>query len=164
MVNDWFWGSWFGTIPLENVFPVLYDINKEQTVTVHHLASNGWSLSFRRWLSEDIQHDLKILRDSLLKMALGEDVDQPKWNWTKSGIFSVNSMYRKMHDHLPDKAYKFLWKVKLRLRIKIFLWLILHNAILTKDNLLRRNGKGDPKCFFCNELESINHLFFECGC
>jgi hypothetical protein len=34
-------------------------------------------------------------------------------------------------------------------------------VILTKDNLLKRNWKGNDKCCFCNNKETIQHLFFE---
>jgi len=43
------------------------------------------------------------------------------------------------------------------------MWLIHQNAILIKDNLLKRKWKSDPKCCFCPENESFNHLFFECS-
>jgi hypothetical protein len=42
------------------------------------------------------------------------------------------------------------------------MWLIQLNAILTKDNLARRKWQGDKRCSFCNEDESIVHLFFDC--
>jgi hypothetical protein len=41
--------------------------------------------------------------------------------------------------------------------------LIWHNAIATKDNMLKRNGSGDSVCQFCEEQETINHLFFGCS-
>ena len=37
-----------------------------------------------------------------------------------------------------------------------------NDAILTKDNLLKRKWKGDPTCYFCDMHESIPHLFFQC--
>ena len=43
------------------------------------------------------------------------------------------------------------------------MWLISHNVILTKDNLLKRKWQGDPKCRFCPENETITHMFFECS-
>ena len=35
-----------------------------------------------------------------------------------------------------------------------------HNAILTKDNLAKKNWSDDMHCLFCNEVETIDHLFF----
>jgi hypothetical protein len=55
-----------------------------------------------------------------------------------------------------------LWKSKIPLKIKIWLWLIWHNTIATKDNLLKRNWLGSASCQFCDKRETISHLFFEC--
>jgi hypothetical protein len=55
-----------------------------------------------------------------------------------------------------------IWKAKIPLKIKVFMWLINQNAILTKDNMLKRNWQGDQHCKFCSSEESINHLFFYC--
>jgi hypothetical protein len=59
-------------------------------------------------------------------------------------------------------SFKHLWKSKISLKIKIWLWLIWHNAIATKDNLLKRNWNGSASCQFCHQNESISHLFFDC--
>jgi hypothetical protein len=46
--------------------------------------------------------------------------------------------------------------------IKVFMWFLHRKVILTKDNLARRNWNGDESCCFCDNKESIQHLFFEC--
>lgn len=55
-----------------------------------------------------------------------------------------------------------LWKLKLPMKIKVFLWLLLHRSILTKYNLPKRDWHGEKKCKFCAMDESIDHLFFSC--
>jgi hypothetical protein len=45
---------------------------------------------------------------------------------------------------------------------KIFLWYLGKGVTLTKDNLSKRKWKGGNKCSFCNNDESIQHLFFKC--
>ena len=35
-------------------------------------------------------------------------------------------------------------------------------VILTKDNLVKRNWVGNPRCCFCGQNESIKHLFLHC--
>jgi hypothetical protein len=37
-----------------------------------------------------------------------------------------------------------------------------NNAVLTKDNMIRRKWVGTPSCLFCNQNETANHLFFQC--
>ena len=55
-----------------------------------------------------------------------------------------------------------VWKIKVPLKIKIFLWYLQKGVTLTKDNLLKRRWKGGSKCCFCPKDETIQHLFFEC--
>lgn len=43
------------------------------------------------------------------------------------------------------------WKAKLPLKIIFFL---KRGVVLTKDNLLKRGGKGDTKCSFCGLEEN----------
>jgi hypothetical protein len=55
-----------------------------------------------------------------------------------------------------------LWKLKLPLKINIFLWYLGRGVTLTKDNLIKRNWNDSPKCAFCNHNETLQHLFFDC--
>jgi hypothetical protein len=56
-----------------------------------------------------------------------------------------------------------MWKTKIPLKLKIWLWLIWRNAIATKDNLLKRKWVGSASCQFYHKDETISHLFFECA-
>jgi hypothetical protein len=47
-------------------------------------------------------------------------------------------------------------------KLKVFMWLVEQNAILTKDNLLKKKWQGSPDCYMCGEPESMDHLFFSC--
>ena len=47
-------------------------------------------------------------------------------------------------------------------RYLVFLWLAFKNKILTRDNLNKRRVVENLKCLYCDEEESICHLFFEC--
>lgn len=57
--------------------------------------------------------------------------------------------------------HKIIWKSKIPEKIKIFLWLMANNAVLTRDNMKKRKWNGDSLCIFCNEEETISHLFFK---
>jgi len=92
---------------------------------------------------------------------MSEEEDKPKWLWNKNGIFSVKSIYSHLFVEDPDLPNKKLWRAKIPLKIKTFMWLISRNAILTKDKFLKRKWQGDTKCRFCPELETISHMFFE---
>jgi hypothetical protein len=57
---------------------------------------------------------------------------------------------------------KWIWKSKIPLKIKIFMWQLGQDALLTRENLKKRNWAGSPLCSFCNQVETNNHLFFTC--
>jgi hypothetical protein len=93
-------------------------------------------------------------------------MDRPdtfKWSLNHNDKFSVSSMYQAFLDTnvVPNNSH--LWKIKVPLKIRVFLWLLYKEAILTKDNLVKRNWHGNMLCYFCNNLEIIQHLFFNCA-
>lgn len=49
------------------------------------------------------------------------------------------------------------------LKIKVFLWLIAKDKILSKGNSKKKNCRGGRDCCFCGVFESTYHLFFECS-
>lgn len=57
---------------------------------------------------------------------------------------------------------KSIWKGKIPPKIQFFMWLLSNRVVLTKDNLIRKNWVGSPECYFCNDDETIDHLFFKC--
>ena len=42
------------------------------------------------------------------------------------------------------------------------MWYLRRGAVLTKDNLARRNWHWSKKCCFCTHDETIKHLLFQC--
>ena len=40
---------------------------------------------------------------------------------------------------------------------------MLNNAVLTKDNMVKRKWTGDPACHFYTHDENLSHLFFQCS-
>ena len=86
-----------------------------------------------------------------------------RWNLTTSGSFTVDSMYRALtHSEVPVSNNKKIWKSKIPLKVKIFMWYLHRGVVLTKDNLARRNWQGSKKCCFCTHDETIKHLLFQC--
>jgi hypothetical protein len=57
---------------------------------------------------------------------------------------------------------KYLWKIKVPLKIKTFMWFLYKIVLLTKDNLAKRRRNGCTKCVFCDSKETVNHLFVSC--
>ncbi|XP_020097175.1 uncharacterized protein LOC109716257 [Ananas comosus] len=63
--------------------------------------------------------------------------------------------------HAPTNQH--IWKLKIPVKIKIFIWLLLRKRLSTADRLLIRGMHVDPNCAFCAVLtESCDHLFNDC--
>jgi len=84
------------------------------------------------------------------------------WNLWENKKFSVKSVCNELTKNEHGVFNKRIWTRKIPQKIKIFLWLLSKGALLTKDNLRRRNWNGDPSCAFCDCVETISHLFFQC--
>jgi hypothetical protein len=71
-----------------------------------------------------------------------------------------------MYDHLTrdDEGCPFshIWKAKIPYKIKIFTWLLENNVVLTKDNMAKRKWDGNPSCMLSSQVETREHLFFQC--
>ena len=97
-----------------------------------------------------------------MRVQLSDEKDLFVWRLTTNGLFMVKSMYEDlMSDHTPYLR-KYLWKVKVPLKLRIFMWFLSNKVLLTKDNFAKRNWNGCMKCAFCGEHETVEHLFIEC--
>jgi hypothetical protein len=81
-------------------------------------------------------------------------------------VINIIMWFRDMgcYKHLTKEdygpGYKRVWKEKMLEKIKIFMWLMEERSNLTKDNMLKRNWQSDPCCYFYDEPEDTDHLFF----
>lgn len=78
-----------------------------------------------------------------------------------TGTFSVRSLYLQLR-YGSTVHYRKMWTLKTPQKIRIFLWLVIKNRILTKDNLLKRGWTGDAHCHFCPAAETVDHFLFAC--
>jgi hypothetical protein len=97
-----------------------------------------------------------------MHINLSNEKDIFVWGLTKSGGYMVKSMYLDLINDDTKYLRTYIWKMKVPLKIKIFMWFIHRKEILTKYNLKKRNWEGDTKCCFCDNNELVQHLFIEC--
>jgi hypothetical protein len=90
--------------------------------------------------------------------------DSMVWQFSSSGQFSVQSLYKIVNFRGIQQVFvPSIWDIKIPPRVQYFLWLLSKNKVLTRDNLSKRRKVEDPTCLFCEEKESVYHLFFECA-
>ena len=153
---------WLTDTSFASQFPHLYAISNDQNITVRDaLGSSISSLSFRRNIVGPKLVEWENVRTLCDNVVLSDEDDQLVWLLTASKQFPVKSFYSAMQS-VGSVPHRFLWKVKIPLRVKTFIWLILKKRILTRDVLLKRGGVCSKTCLFCGQDESINHIFFKC--
>ena len=98
----------------------------------------------------------------MANISMQQSNDSFVWSLHKTGSFTVNSTYSYLISN-GLKVSQVVWRLKIPLKIKIFIWFFKRGVILTKDNLAKRNWNADRSCCFCSKPETIQHLFFECS-
>uniref|UniRef100_A0A8I6YHX2 Reverse transcriptase zinc-binding domain-containing protein n=1 Tax=Hordeum vulgare subsp. vulgare TaxID=112509 RepID=A0A8I6YHX2_HORVV len=159
-----FWeDTWIGEEPLALQYPQLYNIaQRKQTSVAVVLRETPLNIQFRRALIGNRWVRWLHLVRRLMDITLSDCLDSIRWRLTTNGTFSVKSMYDHIIDSSPIPKSMNIWKVKVPLKIKIFMWFVHKGVVLTKDNLAKRIWKGNRRCSFCHTHETIKHLFLDC--
>ena len=97
-----------------------------------------------------------------MEVQLSQQPDKLRWKLTRTGEFTIKSMYLDVINSSPIPSSKYVWKVNIPLKIKVFMWFVHKQVILTKDNLVKRNWTGSTRCSFCDRDETIKHLLLDC--
>jgi hypothetical protein len=124
--NTRFWDdTWIGDKPLKDTYPSLYHIVRDKHVTVSRvLSSRPLNISFRRSLVDNnLSHWLQLVA-RVSNIVLVDNKDYFKWMLTKSGFFTVRSLYLHDIDTHTSFQHRKIWKWKMPLKIKIFLWFL----------------------------------------
>jgi hypothetical protein len=132
-----FWDdTWIGDKPLKDTYPTLYNIAQDRQATVSKVMSfRPLNISFRRSLVDNNLRQWLHLVAPVSNVVLEDGNDYYKWLLTKNGLYTVRTMYLHVIDKHPPFQHKKIWKWKLPLKIKKFIWFLQKGVVLTKDNL-----------------------------
>jgi hypothetical protein len=75
-------------------------------------------------------------------VQLSNERDKFVWKLSPTGMFTIKSMYIDLMSENTRFLRKYLWKLKIPLKIKIFMWFLYHKVLVTKDNFAKRNWEG----------------------
>jgi hypothetical protein len=92
----------------------------------------------------------------MANIHLNDQHDVLRWSLARRGEFSVRSMYNAILNSNIMPHNRFIWEIKLPLKVKIFLWFLFKGVTLTKDNLIKRNWHGTKKCCFLTTMKLYN--------
>ena len=68
-----------------------------------------------------------------------------------------------MEPIVADRLWKKVWHLDSIPKVNSFTWILLHNKLLTAENLRKRGIMGPSRCALCNlDEETTNHIFLQC--
>lgn len=115
-----------------------------------------------------LEWDEYILRLNSSGCRLNDQKDTFSWiSNSETGTITAKSAYleliRENLFHEEKWWFTVLWKWKIPLKMKCFMWLALQNSLKTWDNLLKRGWHGPNSCSLCkSNSESIDHILVSC--
>lgn len=102
---------------------------------------------------------LQLLED-LQFVSLSDSHDRVEWMLSSNKSYLTRSLYRFLTDRgVASRIAGYIWKAKIPLKIKIFLWQVFNNKLQVAQSLIRRGWKGNLKCCLCVFPETVNHIF-----
>ena len=104
----------------------------------------------------------RIASYELISEAVGDKVIWAADSFGKSTIKLALKLLRPTDSH-TEADWKWMWKIRVPQRIKLFLWLVLHRKILTNAERFKRQMIPSPQCDLClGELEDLEHISRSC--
>jgi hypothetical protein len=128
-------------------------------------AWDGQNLKFtsRITVGSEVMEQWYELIQIVSGVRFSDEDDAVRWQFESSGKYSVQSLYAVINNRGVKQVFTpVMWKIPVPPRLHIFLWLLANNKALTRDNLAKRRQVDDKTCLFCNENESLSHVFFKC--
>ena len=96
-------------------------------------------------------------------MQLQEEPDTDTCALEKKWKFTTASLYRELtFPGVENKEVMSIWRVRIPMKIKFFLWSIYSDCLPSAEQLVRRNWPGVEHCKLCGQIETTQHIFFEC--
>lgn len=162
-----FWkSSWIHGQAPKNIAPILFKKARKKNISVFHaLRANSWIQLCLPCIREDEIKDFVTLWQAISSMhELNNLEDSISWRWTTDGQYSASSAYNiQFSTNFCTMKICSIWKAKTEPKCRFFAWTLLHNRVLTAENLQKRGWPHNPSCCLCNStFETTVHLCKDC--
>ena len=125
-----FWeDTWLGDTPLAVQYPTLYNLAQHKEDYVGTILQTTLNIQFQRALVGERWNAWMHLVWRLIEVQLSDQPDSIQWKLTSNGRFTVKSFYMDLINSGPLSRSLHIWKVKIPLRIKIFMWFV-HKQVI----------------------------------
>ncbi|XP_019155168.1 PREDICTED: uncharacterized protein LOC109152041 [Ipomoea nil] len=158
-----FWHDhWMGSGPISSLPNVTIPLDAHATTVGCMITrENTWDINaIQTLLSAGI---VEAIRAVPLSYAATQD-DAITWPHSGTGSFTVNSAHALIagyHDEPTNLGW--VWTLKCKEKIKMFLWKMMNNGLLINEERQRRGLAIDGNCPRCVDVsESLDHVFRRC--
>jgi hypothetical protein len=119
-----FWeDDWLGLGALKLCFSYLYNLaRRKNTIVAYVFSTAPLNISFRRGLAQQLRVQWFHLVSLVSHTNLNSNRNSFGWNLTSNGMFTIQSLYLASLNNGVGVHSKDLWKLKLPLKIKFFMW------------------------------------------
>ncbi|KAL9665680.1 hypothetical protein QQ045_021101 [Rhodiola kirilowii] len=139
--------------------PVLINRNRIQTFQV--MVDKIWSKT-NSWKSISLSQGDEQLGDLKWKRNSSGKLDIKSAYKTAQIVFQSQSSY-KGEQSVDSHLLKFIWKLPLPRKVKIFIWRGYHNGLPTGAQLFKRKLRGTFSCPLCQfQYEDDLHPYIKC--
>ncbi|RYR52427.1 hypothetical protein Ahy_A06g027345 [Arachis hypogaea] len=151
-------------------FPsIIRDLRQEYEASFLFLLETHVSGSRGQW---DVRKLQEVLPEDIVKRIVGisppspwKEADYLAWSSSPDGQFSIKSAYQNLMESqiTTNRIFRLVWMWQGPERVKTFLWLVAHNAILTNAERRCRHLTMDGTCPRCQHHdESTIHVLRDC--
>jgi hypothetical protein len=159
-----FWHDvWQTTSHLRVNFHKIFSICEEPNMSVAKGAELQWQMGFRGVFGDDEMEEWTQLQALVEGAIIGGERDTILWGlspWKKS---TTSSLYKFLTSGgVSCRMAKKVWKCKIPLKIKVFVWKVLQDRVQTAQQLKNRMWKGSEFCSVCGKCEYLDHMLFKC--
>lgn len=165
--NTPFWETrWLNGAAPKDLAPNLYTVAKYKYRTVHKEIHNfNWIRNLQSINSQTRMDEYILLYSALATVALTEEEDQITWRWTPDGMYSAWPAYDIQFAGTYSRFQsEHIWKTNTEPKCRFFAWLVIHDRVLTADNLAKKNWPHNEHCTMCYcQFETTAHLLIRCN-
>jgi hypothetical protein len=173
--NTLFWlDPWVGAAPLCVQFSRVYDLAVNKAITVADMFLSGWEEGGEAWqwrwrlwsCEEELLGECKTLLSNISLQH--NSTDRWVWRLDPSNGYSVSGVCHLLTSQpvqTAEAVSNFIWHKQVPLKVSVFVWCLLRNRLLTKDNLFVRGviTHGNNNCVTgCGDIETVQHMFLSC--
>jgi hypothetical protein len=112
-------------------------VNNKNKRVAEVMANNPLKISFNHVLRGEHWETWLDLVSRLMNIQLSDEPNKFSWSLTSSEKFIVKSLYADYTNGHTVFLKKYIWTLKVPLKIRIFIWFLRRKVLLTKDNLAK---------------------------